>query len=444
MSRIVLTTIGSLGDLHPFIALGLGLRDRGHGVVFATVTDYRTKIESLGFEFRSIRPDHIAVDDPKMLALMMALQKGTERVIREYILGSLRETYADLMDVAQNSDFIVSHEVVYAAPLVAEMLKIRWASCTLAPGAFFSAYDPIVLPPFPALAKLRILGPSVNQRVMDFAKFVTRDWGEPIHQLRQKLGLAPVGNPIIDDKFSPYLVLALFSSLLGTPQPDWAPNTVVTGFTFYDSNGKSGLTPELNRFLDGGEPPIVFTLGSAAVLSAGDFYEESVQAAKTLDRRAVLLVGKNPPPKDLPASIVAFDYVPYSELFPRACAIVHQGRIGTTAQGLRAGHPTLVVPYSHDQPDNAARLERLGTSRTISRKNYRATWASKELSALLNNSSYSSKAKEVSRIIQSENGGTMHLLKLAHPCVEMSVGVTKEGLEERGNRVLGLSVGVIR
>jgi UDP:flavonoid glycosyltransferase YjiC (YdhE family) len=96
MSRIVLTTIGSLGDLHPFIAIGLGLRDRGHNIVFATVKDYRAKVESLGFEFHSIRPDHIAMDDPKMLSLMMDLQKGTERVIRDYLLANLRQTYADL------------------------------------------------------------------------------------------------------------------------------------------------------------------------------------------------------------------------------------------------------------------------------------------------------------------------------------------------------------
>lgn len=404
MSRIVLTTIGSLGDLHPIMAIGLGLRDRGHDIVFATIKDYRNKIESLGFEFHSIRPDHIAMDDPKMLALMMDIQKGTERVIRDYLLANLRETYTDLINAAQNADFIVSNEIVYATPLVAETLKIRWAFCALAPGSFFSAYDPFVMPPFPALAKLRIFGPLVNRRVMDFAKFATRAWGEPIHQLRRELGLEAVGNPIIDDKFSPYLVLALFSPVLGSPQPDWAPNTVVTGFAFYDGNRERGLAPELKQFLESGEPPIIFTLGSAAVLSPGDFYEASVQAAKKLDRRAVLLVGNNPPPENLPESIVAFDYAPYSEIFPHACAIVHQGGVGTTAQGLRSGRPTLVVPYSHDQPDNAARLERLGTSRTIPRKQYSASRVVKELRELLGNSSYATTAAEIGHIVQAEHG----------------------------------------
>ncbi len=141
---------------------------------------------------------------------------------------------------------------------------------------------------------------------------------------------------------------------------------MVAGFTFYDgTQGGAELTPELKQFLDAGEPPIVFTLGSAAVMTPGSFYQESIQAAKLLNRRAVLLIGKNAPPENLPDDILAVSYAPYSQIFPYACAIVHQGGIGTTAQALRAGRPTLVMPYSHDQPDNAARVERLGTSRTI-------------------------------------------------------------------------------
>ncbi|MBV9386033.1 MAG: glycosyltransferase family 1 protein [Chroococcidiopsidaceae cyanobacterium CP_BM_ER_R8_30] len=324
MSQIILTTIGSLGDLHPLIAIGLSLRERGHDVIFATIKDYRSKIESLGFEFHPLRPDYIAMDDPEMIARMMDIQKGTERVVRDYLLANLRDTYTDLINVAQNANFIVTNEIVYAARIVAEKLKIRWAFCALAPGSFFSAYDPFVLPPFPALSKLRAFGPFVNRSVIGFAKFMTRSWGEPIHQLRQELGLAPVGNPIVDDKFSPYLVLALFSSVLGQPQPDWPANTVVTGFSLYDgTEGGAQLTPALKQFLESGEPPIVFTLGSAAVLDAGNFYQESIQAAKQLNRRAVLLVGNNCLCENLSAEIIAVNYVPYSQIFSQSCAIVH-------------------------------------------------------------------------------------------------------------------------
>ncbi len=197
----------------------------------------------------------------------------------------------------------------------------------------------------------------------------------------------------------------MFSSVLGRPQPDWAANTVVASFTFYDGTQDGAeLTPELKQFLDAGEPPIVFTLGSAAVMNAGTFYQESLDAANQLNRRAGLLIENNPPLEKLSSDVLAVNYAPYSQIFPRACAIVHQGGIGTTAQALRSGRPTIVMPYSHDQPDNAARLERLGTSKTISRKKY-STWrVVKELRELLDDSSYAAKAAEIGRTVQAENG----------------------------------------
>jgi UDP:flavonoid glycosyltransferase YjiC (YdhE family) len=235
---------------------------------------------------------------------------------------------------------------------------------------------------------------------------MSNSWADPIRQLRHELGLSPIQyNPFLENRFSPYLVVALFSSVLGQPQPDWSPNTVVAGFTFYDGTQVGAdLTPELKQFLDGGEPPIVFTLGSAAVMNAGSFYQESLEAAQQVSRRAVLLIGNNPPPKNLPSSVLATSYAPYSQVFPRACAIVHQGGIGTTAQALKAGRPTLITPYSHDQPDNAARVQRLGTSRTIERKRYSASQVAKELDELLGNPGYSAKAAEIERIVQAENG----------------------------------------
>ena len=404
MSRIVVTTIGSLGDLHPKIALAIELRQRGHVVIFATTKGYRTKIEALGFEFHEIRPD--VPDDPVELARITNLKTGTEYMLCNWLMPSLHETYTDLMNVAKDADFIITGEIVYAARLVAEKLGIRWTSSVLAPYSFFSAYDPAVIPGFSFLAKLRPLGLTVNRGVVNLAKSVTKSWAEPIHELRSELGLPKLaGNPLIDDKFSPDLVLALFSSVLATPQPDWPTNTIVTGFTFYDDDhDKSQLTPELQQFLAVGKPPIIFTLGSAAVVNPGTFYAESIQAAIQLNHRAVLLMGSNPLPDNLPKEIFVMDYAPYSKIFPHACAIVHQGGIGTTAQALSAGRPTIVVPYIGDQPDNAARVDRLGTSRTIRRDRYSCRRVVKELSALLVNPSYADKATEIGRIVRSENG----------------------------------------
>jgi rhamnosyltransferase subunit B len=406
MSKVVVTTIGSLGDLHPQIAIAIELRQRGHKIVFTTHQAYQAKIEALGFEFHRLRPDLPGANEPQEMAKMMDLKTGAEYIVRKWLMPNLDDIYSDLMDSAKDADFIVSGELVYATPMVAEKLGIRWATSLLQPAAFFSASDPSVLPLFPFATQLPKLGRVLNQGVKQLLKAVTKSWAEPIHQLRRELKLPPIsGNVLIDNKCSPYLVLALFSSVLAQPQPDWPKNTIVTGFTFYDGDRDSGeLTPALQQFLKTGDPPIVFTLGSAAVISPGTFYQESIRAAKQLNRRAVLLIGENPPPADLSKDIIAIDYIPYSQIFPHAGAIVHQGGIGTTAQALRAGCPTLITPYANDQPDNAARVERLGTSRTIPRSQYTAARVARELPELLENPYYATKAAEIRRIIEAENG----------------------------------------
>lgn len=114
MSRIVLTTIGSLGDLHPKIALALELRKRGHDVVFATHKEYQFKLEALGFEFHRMRPDNTALDDPQEMARAMDLQTGSEYIVRDWVCPSLREMYADLMTSAKDADFIFAGEGVVA------------------------------------------------------------------------------------------------------------------------------------------------------------------------------------------------------------------------------------------------------------------------------------------------------------------------------------------
>src|SRR6201999_4117873 len=175
----------------------------------------------------------------------------------------------------------------------------------------------------------------------------------------------------------------------------------------YDGGaGQRDLPPELERFLDQGPPPLVFTLGSAAVLDAGDFYQQSALAAASLGHRAVLLVGSDPRniPPEVPQNVCVAQYAPYSRLFPRASAIIHQGGVGTTAQALRAGKPMLVMPYSHDQPDNARRVRRLGVARVIRRRRYTAELAARKITLLLEKSSVQQRAAKIGERLRREDG----------------------------------------
>src|SRR6185503_9852726 len=222
---------------------------------------------------------------------------------------------------------------------------------------------------------------------------------------RDELGIEDYGNPMFEGQHSPARILALFSGVFAQPQPDWPKQTAITGFCFYDGNHNAPASPELTRFLENGPPPIVFTLGSSAVWVARDFFRESIEAAKRLGRRAVLLIGdERNLPGSLPEGIIAVDYAPYQSLLPRACAVVHHGGVGTTSQGLLAGVPTLIVPFAFDQSDNAEHAYKLGTSRTLYRKNYFAPRVAKELHELLTQPTYSRNALEVSRQLKQEDG----------------------------------------
>lgn len=408
--RIVLTTYGSLGDLHPYMAIALELNKRGHQAVIATNELYRSNVQAEGIEFYPVRPDVSFLkteQGQEIIKRAMDPNEGIKYVIRELVLPNLRESYSDLMQAVQGADLLLTHPITFAGPIVAEETGICWISSVLAPISLLSAFDPPIMSTESG-GNLRAFGSLINGALFWLGKRSVRSWSEPIRQLRASLGLAPARNPLFEGQHSPDLVLALFSQVFSRQQPDWPSQTCVAGFVFYDrKSGETGLEPELSQFLNAGSPPIVFTLGSSAVHDAGEFYIESAIAAQKLGYRAILLTGGDPsnvPRSLLSENIVAFDYAPYSELFPRAAAIVHQGGIGTTAQALKSGRPMLVMPYSHDQPDNAARAERLGVARTINRANYTALQAAAQLKYLLNEPKYTQRAADIGRQIQAENG----------------------------------------
>ena len=408
--RIVLSNIGTFGDINPLIAIALELKRRGHVPVMAVPAVFGPKILPLGLEFHAVRPD-IDPENTLMAEMIYDVRKGTERGLREFLFPALRQTYDDLLDAATRparADLLVLGELNYAGPIVAEITGIPWASYVLAPLSFFSAFDPPVLPMYPRLARADKAIPGMGRAIKRLARLVSRKWPQPIYDLRNQLGLPKGENPLFDAKHSPFLVLALFSRVLGAAQKDWPENTLITGFCFYDSDaGNGALPPNLEAFLDAGPPPVVFTLGSAAVLAAGRFYEFSARAAIRLGIRAVLLIGsdkRNQLRQPLPDSICVAEYAPYSKLFSRAEMIVHQGGVGTTAQCLRAGKPMLIMPFSHDQPDNGRRMQRLKVARVIQRGNYTPVRVARKLKAMLDEPLFARRAEMVARRLDQEDG----------------------------------------
>ena len=411
--RIVFAVWGSLGDLYPYLAVAHALEARGHRPLIATTNFHRERVEAAGLEFAPMGP-HLDAD-AALMKDSMHLRRGPRFLLGDIVIPYSRQSFAEATTAIEGADLLVTHPITYGAHLAAQKSGIRWASTSLAPAGFFSVHDRSARRQSPELAKLKV-GPWLDRWLMVYARKETNRWAKPIHALRRELGISSDANPVIEGQFSPELTLAMFSPLFCQPQPDWPPNTVVTGFSFYDH--PTSLDEKLRNFLAEGQPPVVFTLGSAASMTPRAFFDESLKAIGQLQCRAVLIVGLYGPNQfsnGLPPNVAAFPYAPYEALFPLAAVNVQHGGIGTTAQALRSGRPMLVVPFAFDQPDNAARVEALGLAKTIFINDYKARRVVRELDALLHDPAYAERAKVVGERMSAENGAERacdELLKL--------------------------------
>ena len=401
--RILITCLGSYGDVFPYIGLARAMQARGDRPLIATSATYRPAVEQEGIAFAALGPD-VNLRDEAALARVMDARRGGEVVVREFVLPALEQMYGETMRLAGRADVLVSHPLTFATPAVAAARAMPWVGTILAPLSLFSDAEFPVLPAAPRVAPLVRAWPWLRRTLMRLVRRETAKWTAPLADLRARHGLPPGGNPLIEGQYSPHLNLALFSRVMADPQADWPPRMRVTGFVFY--NGPAALPPAVEAFLAAGPPPVVFTLGSSAVGAAGRFYHESAGAAARLGVRAVLLTGgfaANQPDR-VPDGVLLVDRAPHQLLFPRASAVVHQGGAGTTAQALRAGCPMLVVPHSHDQPDNAFRVARLGVARTLYPKRYSAARAAAELRRLLDDPDYAGRARQVASLVAAEGG----------------------------------------
>lgn len=406
--RIVFATFGSFGDLHPYIAIARELNRRGHRPLIGSFAEFREAVEAAGVGFAPMRPDMTRFGDKAaIMEKLIDPWRGPELMVREMFMPHVRESYEDLARACSGADLLVTHPLTFAGPLLAQKEGIAWASTALSPMTLFSAIDPPLFPAAPWMRWARRLGVAPYRLLFRIPRAMVRRWEQPLRAFRAELEL-PATDTIaqFEGQFSPQLHLALFSGLLAAPQPDWPASTVTCGFPRYDGTPPDPRTlVELEAFLAAGEPPIVFGLGSSAVMVAGDFWHAAIEAAGRLKRRAILLTGM--PPDSLgavPAGVKIFQYLPYSTVFPRAAAIVHPGGIGTLAQALAAGRPQLIVPVAFDQPDNARRTVALGIARSHPFRKATADTMARELTALLGAPDCAARAQTVGRTVTREDG----------------------------------------
>lgn len=331
--------------------------------MLASIPEYRADVEREGLEFVPLGPGFADYGDyAGLMRKVFDVRRGAEFVIRETVMPHLRRTYDELYRV--DADLIVSHPLTVTAPLVAQKRGLPWAATVLSPMSLMSTWDPPLIAGAEWLRAFRRLGRRAYAAAFGLTKIILHRWEAPLREFRRQVGLPPQRElAMLEGQFSPHLNLALFDPQLAAPQPDWPANLEVCGAPLHDGHAAE-------PFLLEGEPPLVFALGSSAVWVADDFWQHAVRAARELGRRALLIVGPARLPS-LPETIKAVAYLPYSTVFPRAAAVIHQAGIGTLSQAMRSGRPQLIVPFAFDQPDNARRAAALGVARIVPGKKYR-------------------------------------------------------------------------
>jgi len=379
----LLITHGTEGDVHPFVGLGIELKKRGHHVTLMTNALFARHAHRHGFDFVPVGSEEEfrrEMNDPDIWKSLPGA-----KILGRWMLRSMPIQYQAIVDrFVPGQTAIVASGAAIGARIAHETHQIPLTMIVLQPAILRSAYAPPLVagaPAIPAWVPASVIraGLRILDVYLDRIFFVNK-----VNEFRAGFGLSPIKRMTHDWWFSPQRVIALFPNWYAPKQTDWPAQLDHADFPLFDERRDDHRLPDdLGAFLQEGDAPIAFTPGSG-MMHAHDFFVQATKACQILGKRGVLLTRfTNQVPKNLPSGVRHFDYVPFSLLLPRCSAMVHHGGIGTLSQAMIAGIPQLIMPLAYDQPDNAARLKRMGVADAILPKHFRAHAVAKKLSRLL-------------------------------------------------------------
>jgi len=396
---VLLPTLGSAGDVHPYIALGAALEARGHRATIITTPLFQPLIEAQGLRYLpvgTLEQVRIAIADPDL----WHLRKGFE-VLAQVFIPAIEQIYRLIETHADANTVVAFSTGAFGARVAQEKLGIPSASIHLQPTVIRTFADQGMFGNIRLSASRPQWFKHGLFRLVDWL-VIDRCIKPPLNEFRATLGLEPVDRVMHRWMHSPQLVIAFFPEWFAAVQPDWPANTHAVGFPLWDGEGEPAPLEEAEEFLNAGAAPVIFTPGSAGS-TMHRFFRESIEAARRLGLRAMLVT--NYPeqiPPNLPADIRVFGYLPFSQVLPRAALLVHHGGIGTLAQGIKAGIPHLVVPNGYDQFDSGWRIEKMGLGSSIPQTRYRARRVARTIRAILGDGNGAERRKEYASRIDGE------------------------------------------
>jgi UDP:flavonoid glycosyltransferase YjiC (YdhE family) len=407
LARIVISTVGVRGDLNPFIAIGYGLRARGHEVVFALEPALQAAVAGEGFAFEHLTGDVLQALSPHLGSIVGGLTPiaSVRTIVRNWLAVALAAKVEDLEAACAGADLLIARAAHLAAPLAAERLGIPWVQVTMTALTIPSAHACPGLLPLPGGRAPRL----ANRAGWAVIELVTRHLADgPVNELRRDLGLAPTRNAMGRGGHSAHLTAVAISPQVSRHQPDWPRYVATTGYCYWDVPSTWRAPDQLTTFLGGADPVVAVSFGSIAPFAHGalsPLYETAVRAVLACGARA-LVVGAEGESSTLSSEgrVLAIPFAPFSQVYPRCAAAIHHGGPYTVGEALRAGIPSLAVPWGIDQFFTAAQLERTGAGRARHHRRFRAAAARRDVEALLMLGHLRRNAQAMAARIASEDG----------------------------------------
>lgn len=414
--RITIFAAGSRGDIQPCVVLGKHLQESGYRVRLAAPESFGSFLQQHGVPFAPLRGDVQRIMAGETGRAFMENHSANPLrsipVMRKMIAPVIGEMAADLYQACLDADALICLGIFSAfGEAIAARLRIPLLllePTPLLPAKTFAAPSwPIqknLGAPHNILSGLAMLG-------------VAWLWYHPfVNEFRRSLDLPPV-------RFNHFLralkstpLLGAYSPAIIPPPPNWPGAVHVSGYLFLDEYTGWQPPPALQAFLDGGEPPVYVGFGSMAGRDPQRLAAIILDALALTSRRAVLLTGWGGLQlTTTPANVYVLDSAPHSWLLPRMAAVVHHGGAGTTAEGLRAGVPTVIVPFMLDQPFWGARVARMGLGPPpIAQKKLTAANLAQSIAAATNDPAIRQKARACGQTIRAEDGAANAVRLVQH------------------------------
>lgn len=402
--RIVIIAPGSRGDVQPYIALGKGLQNAGHSIRLVSHSNFETLVTSYGLEFWSFGNDvRDAVENSEMqeltekgnfLLLMVKMAKEAEREALRFAEGGLQ--------AAQGMDVVLAGiGGLFIGSAIAEKLNIPLVQAYVFPFTPTKDFSSVLTPKLPAF--LNRASHHLARQIM-WQGFRSADTIARKEVLR--ISPAPFLGSYKSKSTQNMPVLYGFSPSVISAPSDWDHNTHITGYWFTDETEDWQPPTALLDFLRSGSPPVYIGFGSMSNRNPEQTADLVIQALEMTKQRAILLSGWGGLQKNnVPDSIFMIDSIPHSWLFPRVSAVVHHGGASTVAAGLRAGVPSIVIPFFGDQPFWGQRIADLGVgTKPIPRKKLTAEKLANAIREAVTNQEMRQNAQRLGKQIQAEDG----------------------------------------